>query len=275
MGENGEGNKNLPTKDENECERENENNINVVESFIQNEILSNVNNILESRSGNEINAVHLNDISVERKTQGENCCQDVENILPKAEVTTTTKQPPLSTAEFTNSCNEPSTSRSLPGPSNNSVILIFTQINKNSHIESENTAENNTDISVTTSRQESSNLPDYSAVLNMIRNETTNKYNLFSSYRPFDRPDVEIILTPPSQTPVVQQGPPPVLGAPPSYSAVLRLGPIDPIFYPDRSRRPQIRIQPSPPFIAPPPPPSYAEVQGQAQYSPRDIYPIC
>lgn len=53
-------------------------------------------------------------------------------------------------------------------------------------------------------------------------------------------------------------GPPPLSGAPPSYSAVMQIA---------TSSFP-IRIQPSPPFVAPPPPPSYAEAQGYAAERP-------
>lgn len=69
--------------------------------------------------------------------------------------------------------------------------------------------------------------------------------------------DTEVNITPLPFEPYVIHGPPPLAGAPPSYSAVMRIGPSDPMF---RDR--PIRIQPSPPFVAPIPPPSYGEVQG-------------
>lgn len=57
-------------------------------------------------------------------------------------------------------------------------------------------------------------------------------------------------------------GPPPLAGAPPSYSAVMRLGNFDHPRPPSIIRRREVPIQPSPPFIAPAPPPSYAEAEG-------------
>ncbi|KAF2879985.1 hypothetical protein ILUMI_26188 [Ignelater luminosus] len=69
--------------------------------------------------------------------------------------------------------------------------------------------------------------------------------------------DTEVNITPLPFQPYIIHGPPPLAGAPPSYSAVMRIGPSDPMF---RDR--PLRIQPSPPFIAPIPPPSYGEVQG-------------
>ncbi|XP_017776192.1 PREDICTED: lipopolysaccharide-induced tumor necrosis factor-alpha factor homolog isoform X2 [Nicrophorus vespilloides] len=71
----------------------------------------------------------------------------------------------------------------------------------------------------------------------------------------------EFEITPPPYSPLVLYSAPPVQGAPPTYSAILRIGPADTCSR-RLGRRPEIRMQPSPPFIAPIPPPSYAEAQG-------------
>lgn len=67
-------------------------------------------------------------------------------------------------------------------------------------------------------------------------------------------------------------GIPPLHGAPPTYSAVMRIGGNNPIntssnatnsrLFNSLFRRPEVCLQPSAPFIAPPRPPTYAEVQG-------------
>lgn len=75
--------------------------------------------------------------------------------------------------------------------------------------------------------------------------------------------EMEIIITPSPIPPIVFYGPPPIAGAPPSYSAVMRIGSYSELYpAPGRPRRREVQIQPSPPFIAPTPPPSYAEAQG-------------
>lgn len=73
--------------------------------------------------------------------------------------------------------------------------------------------------------------------------------------------DIEVSIAPSTVPPRVVQAPPPLAGAPPSYSALMRLDGNDQMRL-CNNRRPGIGIQPSPPFIAPQPPPSYAEVQG-------------
>lgn len=74
--------------------------------------------------------------------------------------------------------------------------------------------------------------------------------------------EMEITISPPPGPPKVIYGPPPVEGAPPSYSAVMRLGPFDILPPSSNGRRRGIPLQPSPPFIAPAPPPTYAEAEG-------------
>lgn len=74
--------------------------------------------------------------------------------------------------------------------------------------------------------------------------------------------EVEITITPPPVPPCVIHGPPPLAGAPPTYSAVMRVGSFTEILPPPIARRREVPIQPSPPFIAPIPPPSYAEAEG-------------
>lgn len=71
---------------------------------------------------------------------------------------------------------------------------------------------------------------------------------------------MEITISPPAVPPKVIYGPPPLAGAPPSYSAIMRLGTYD--LLSSNARRRGIPIQPSPPFVAPAPPPSYAEAEG-------------
>ncbi|XP_018319226.1 lipopolysaccharide-induced tumor necrosis factor-alpha factor homolog isoform X2 [Agrilus planipennis] len=71
---------------------------------------------------------------------------------------------------------------------------------------------------------------------------------------------LEVLISPPPYPPRIIQGPPSISGAPPSYSAVMRLG-SEPIW--GRA----IAIRPSPPFIAPPPPPAYTQAVG---YAPPD-----
>lgn len=76
--------------------------------------------------------------------------------------------------------------------------------------------------------------------------------------------EVEITIAPPPGPTRVITGSPPIAGAPPSYSAVMRIGGsfteiLPPPFI---KRKRDIQIQPSPPFIAPYPPPSYAEAEG-------------
>lgn len=73
---------------------------------------------------------------------------------------------------------------------------------------------------------------------------------------------MEITISPPPGPPMVVYGPPPLAGAPPSYSAVMRLGTFDYPPLPPDARRRGIPLQPSPPFIAPAPPPTYAEAEG-------------
>lgn len=73
---------------------------------------------------------------------------------------------------------------------------------------------------------------------------------------------MEITISPPPGPPKVIYGPPPLAGAPPSYSAVMRLGNFDYPALAANGRRRGIPLQPSPPFIAPAPPPSYAEAEG-------------
>lgn len=95
--------------------------------------------------------------------------------------------------------------------------------------------------------------PEYAAIVDAI-NETNNLPKFINRTQ-----GVHIHITPPVGQTAVIQGPPPLDGAPPTYSAIMRIGPID--MGMTRGRR-TVRIQPSPPFIAPRPPPSYAETQG-------------
>ncbi|GJQ70750.1 hypothetical protein Trydic_g682 [Trypoxylus dichotomus] len=71
----------------------------------------------------------------------------------------------------------------------------------------------------------------------------------------------DIQITPSLVPPRPIHGSPPLQGAPPSYSAVMRIGDATPT----RSfgRRLGSHIEPSPPFISPSPPPTYAEAQGR------------
>lgn len=84
-----------------------------------------------------------------------------------------------------------------------------------------------------------------------------------NSISPFEQEsEIEITITPSPVSPKVIYGPPPLVGAPPSYSAVMRLGSFIEILPPPIPRRREVQIQPSPPFIAPIPPPTYAEAEG-------------
>lgn len=71
----------------------------------------------------------------------------------------------------------------------------------------------------------------------------------------------QIQITPSLVPPRPIHGSPPLQGAPPSYSAVLRIGNTTPEGTP--GRRLGNHIEPSPPFISPSPPPTYAETQGR------------
>lgn len=77
-----------------------------------------------------------------------------------------------------------------------------------------------------------------------------------------DDPEIEIRITPPPTPPRVIYGPPPIAGAPPSYSAIMKIGTLE--SPPPYTHQPhgEVRIQPSPPFIARNPPPTYAEAEG-------------
>ena len=59
-------------------------------------------------------------------------------------------------------------------------------------------------------------------------------------------------------------GDPPSQGAPPSYSAVMRIGNVE-VQNERLFGRRDPWVEPSPPFIAPVPPPTYAEAQGQSR----------
>ncbi|KAI4471050.1 lipopolysaccharide-induced tumor necrosis factor-alpha factor [Holotrichia oblita] len=71
----------------------------------------------------------------------------------------------------------------------------------------------------------------------------------------------EIQITPSLVPPRPIHGSPPLEGAPPSYSAVMRIG--DTAVARPFGRRVGSNIEPSPPFISPSPPPTYAETQGR------------
>lgn len=225
------------------------------ETFLKEQILSNLNVQLNQR--NECKTIGDHNIS-------EDTIQILDSLVENVSREAPTEQhaPQVAQNVVDNIQNQPGTSRAVPGTSNNSVILIFTQIGNPDASSMEMMSSSNATDSVSAAPQ-NTNLPDYAAVLKMMKTEKTNAYNVIG---PFNRPEVEIILNP-----QVQQDPP-VSGAPPSYSAVLRLGTNETR---PNTRRPQIRIQPSPPFVAPLPPPSYAEVHGINNFANREIYPVC
>lgn len=73
----------------------------------------------------------------------------------------------------------------------------------------------------------------------------------------------EIQITPSLVPPRPIHGTPPLHGAPPSYSAVMRIGSVNTPSGRTFGRRVGSHIEPSPPFISPSPPPTYAEAQGR------------
>lgn len=73
---------------------------------------------------------------------------------------------------------------------------------------------------------------------------------------------VSVQLTPSAAPPLVLYSAPPLQGAPPTYSALMHVGPQENTLNNRVFSRRDVQIQPSAPFIAPPPPPSYAQAQG-------------
>lgn len=297
MGDNEEISNNLKSENNSDVNTTKSSTLDVSDITIKEELFNNIDKVIEqNRSNIEINlnkhssnSVESNQPSTSGKgvnynlTQdnhvlgktaansitvynGENAtCTILTNALPAQTINSTVKP---STQMSKSTSTQQSDPQLLPR-SNNSVILIFTHNQINESI----VATNNQAGSVQTDTEQSEcqhvrSPPDYSAVMNIISD--TNPYKLTVRSQ-FDNPNMEITLPPIHNVPAnLVHIPPPLASAPPSYSAVLRLGPLEAS---QRNRLPFIRNQPSPSFIAPPPPPSYAEVQGH--YSARDLLATC
>lgn len=149
-------------------------------------------------------------------------------------------------SETTNSNSNNNVQRENSGPleTTSSIIVIVSTAN-NSNLLTANNARPNVSTVVKP--------PEYSTIMNVLGRETLVPKYVQTTF------NQEIQITPAPVRPTVIIGSPPLIGAPPSYAAIMRIGPPDP--HPSRARG-NIRIQPSPPFIAPHPPPSYAETQG-------------
>lgn len=125
-------------------------------------------------------------------------------------------------------------------------------------VASANNSQASSDVSQTSPRLSRGGIrpPEYATIMSMLQsNLNIPKYVQTGP----QSTEVEIRITPPAGPTTIIQGPPPLEGAPPSYSAIMRIGPPEPSSA--RGRR-VVSMQPSPPFIAPHPPPSYAETCG-------------